>query len=117
MDLFSREQRRPGAAAQARVPGPGLALTSALDQDGCLRALGRTLLSFRVPEYTHLPTFTQASWAWNGEPGQAPEMLLICADRAGDYVLVALWPDSRGCRIGLLPLGADQRQAGWNARC
>ena len=108
MGLFSREQCRPGAAAQARVPGPGLALTSALDQDGCLRALGRTLLSFRVPEYTHLPPFTQASWAWNGEPGQAPEMLLICVDRAGDYVLVALWPDSRGCRIGLLPLGADQ---------
>ena len=108
MDLFSREQCRPGAAAQARVPGPGIALTSALDLDGCLRALGRTLLSFRVPEYTHLPPFTQASWAWNGEPGQAPEMLLICVDRAGDYVLVALWPDSRGCRIGLLPLGADQ---------
>ena len=108
MDLFSREQCRPGATAQARVPGPGIALTSALDQDGCLRALGRTLLGFRVPEYTHLPPFTQASWAWNGEPGQAPEMLLICIDRTGDYVLVALWPGSRGCRIGLLPLGADQ---------
>ena len=107
MDLFSREQCRPGGG-QARVPGPGLALTSALDRDGCLRALRRTLLSFRVPEYTHLPAFTQASWAWNGEPGQAPEMLLICGDRAGDYVLVALWPDSRGCHIGLLPLGADQ---------
>ncbi len=108
MGLFSREQGRRGAAAQARVPGPEIALSSALDRDGCLRTLGRTLLSFRVPEYTHLPAFTHASWAWNGEPGQAPEMLLICVDRAGDYVLVALWPASRGCRIGLLPLGADQ---------
>ena len=64
-----------------------------------------------MPEYTHLPAFTEASWAWNGEPGQAPETVLICTDRAGDYVLVALWPDSSGCRIGLVPLGGGQ-QAG-----
>lgn len=109
MGLFSRDQRLPGIAAEPPVPGPGLTLTSALDQDGCLRALGRTLLTFRVPEYTHLPTFTEASWAWNGEPGQAPQKVLICADRAGDYVLVALWPDPRGCRIGLVPLGGDHQ--------
>ena len=109
MGLFSSEQRLPGIAAEPPAPGRGLTLTSALDEDGCLRALGRTLLTFRVPEYTHLPTFTEASWAWHGEPGQAPRKVLICADRAGDYVLVALWPDPRGCRIGLVPLGGDQR--------
>jgi hypothetical protein len=105
MGLFSREQRLPGAAAEPPVPGRGLTLTSALDQDGCLRALGRTLLTFRVPEYTHLPTFTEASWTWNGEAHHAPQKVLICADRAGDHVLVLLWPDPRGCRIGLVPLG------------
>ncbi len=79
----------------------------------CGRSPG-TQPSFRVPEYTHLPTLTEASWAWNGEPGHAPETVLICADRARDYVLVALWPDSRG-RIGLVPLGGQQAAAGRGA--
>ena len=111
MGLFGREQRPRGTAADPPARGQGLRLTSALDLEGCLHALSRALLSFRMPEYTHQPAFTEASWAWEGEPGQAPETVLICADRAGDYVLVALWPDSSGCRIGLVPLGGGQ-QAG-----
>ena len=114
MILFSREHHRPEADADPPVSGPGLVLTSALDLDGCLRALGRTLLGFRVPEYTHLPPFTEASWAWNGERGQAPQTVIICTDRAGDYVLVAFWPDSAGCRIGLAPLSGG-RAAGQQA--
>ncbi len=109
MGLFSKDERLPATAAELPVPGPGLTLTSALDQDGCLRALDRTLLTFRVPEYTHLPTFTEAAWAWNGEPGHAPQKVVIGIDRAGDYLLVAFWPDPRGCRIGLLPLGCDHQ--------
>ncbi len=112
MILFSREHHRPEADADPPVSGPGLVLTSALDLDGCLRALGRTLLGFRVPEYTHLPPFTEASWAWNGERGQAPQTVIICTDCAGDYVLVAFWPDSAGCRIGLAPLSGGQWPAG-----
>ena len=112
MGLFTREQRPPGSAAETSVLGPGLTVTSALDPDGCLRALDRTLLSFRVPEYTHLPTFTKASWAWTGEPALAPAIVVICADLPGDHLLVALWPDGGGTRIGLVPLGGEDQQAG-----
>ena len=112
MGLFTREQRPPGSAAETSVLGPGLTVTSALDPDGCLRALDRTLLSFRVPEYTHLPTFTTASWAWDGEPAGAPETVIICADRPGDHVLVALWPGSGGSRIGLIPVSGGDQPAG-----
>ncbi len=111
MGLFIRGPRPPGAAAEPLVLGPGLIVTSALDLDGCLRALGWTLLSFRVPEYAHLPTFTTASWAWGGDPGQAPETVIICADRPGDHVLVALWPASGGSRIGVVPLSGEGQQA------
>jgi hypothetical protein len=115
MGLFSREQRARGTATDPPVGSPGITLASALDLDGCLRALGRTLLGFRAPEYTRLPTLTEASWAWDGEPGQAPATVVICADRAGDYVLVALWPDSGGCRIGLVPLDCGQQTGGQQA--
>ncbi|MGI8447093.1 MAG: hypothetical protein ACR2MP_07950 [Streptosporangiaceae bacterium] len=77
-----------------------------------MRALDRTLLSFRVPEYTHLPTFTKVAWAWNGEPALAPAIVVICADLPGDYVLVALWPGASGSRIGLVPLSGEDQQAG-----
>jgi hypothetical protein len=87
-------------------------VTSALDLDGCLRVLGQTLLGFRVPEYTHLPTFTEVSWVWTGGPAPAPRKVLIGTDRPGDHVLVAFWPGSGGCRIGLIPLGGDQHAGG-----
>jgi hypothetical protein len=112
MGLFSRAQRLTETTADPPVTGPGLVLTSALDLDGCLQALGRTLLGLRVPEYTHLPPFTEASWAWNGERGDAPETVVICTDRAGDHVLVAFWPESGGCRIGVVPLSGDQQPGG-----
>jgi len=112
MGLFARERRLPETDADPPVLGPGRVLTSALDLDGCLRALDRTLLSFRVPEYTHLPTFTKAAWAWNGEPALAPAIVVICADLPGDYVLVALWPGASGSRIGLVPLSGEDQQAG-----
>ena len=112
MGLFSRAQRLPETAADPPVTGPGLVLTSALDLGGCLQALGRTLLGFRVPEYTHLPPFTEASWAWDGEREHAPETVIICTDRAGDHVLVAFWPESGGCRIGVVPLSGDQQPGG-----
>lgn len=112
MGLFSREQGVRGTAGDQPVPAPGLTVTSALDLDGCLRVLGRTLLGFRLPEYTHLPPFTEASWVWTGEPAPAPQQVLIGTDRPGDHVLVALWPGSGGCRIGLIPLGGDQDAGG-----
>jgi hypothetical protein len=112
MGLFMREQRSSGTAAEQLVVGPGVTATSALGLDGCLRALDRTLLGFRVPEYTHLPTFTTARWAWDGEPGQAPETVIICADGPGDHVLVALWPEAGGSRIGLVPLSGKDQQPG-----
>ena len=66
MGLFTGKQRLTETAADPPVLGPGCTVTSALDLDGCLRVLDQTLRSFRVPEYTHLPTFTKASWAWTG---------------------------------------------------
>jgi len=110
MGLFARDQRLTKTAADPPVTGPGRTVTSALDPDGCLQALDRTLLSFRVPEYTHLPTFTTANWAWDGEPAQAPATVVICADFPGEHVLVALWPGSGGSRIGLIPLSGDELQ-------
>lgn len=110
--LFTRKQRLTETAAGPPVLGPGCTVTSALDLDGCLRALDQTLRSFRVPEYTHLPTFTKASWAWAGEPALAPAIVVICADLPGDHLLVALWPDGSGSRIGLVPLGGENQQAG-----
>src|ERR1039458_7996918 len=95
MGLFTSEQRPPGSAAETSVLGPGLTVTSALDPDGCLRALDRTLLSFRVPEYPHLPTFTTASWAWDGEPAVAPVTVIICADPPGGYLLLGVLARSR----------------------
>ena len=92
--------------------GPGLRVTSSLDADGCLRALGQTLLSFRVPEYTHLPSFTHVGWTWRADPDLPPEVVIICADRTGDDVVVALWPGRGGCRIGLFPLGGEASPAG-----
>ena len=110
MGLFTRKQHLPDTTADPPILGPGRTVTSALDLDGCLRALGSTLMSFRVPEYTHLPTFTKASWAWAGEPALAPAMVVICADLPGDHLLVALWPDGGGSRIGLVPLDGGDRQ-------
>jgi hypothetical protein len=112
--LFTKEQRRSGTGAGPPALGPGLAVTSALDPAGCLRALGRTLLSFGVPEYTHLPTFTGVSWDWTGDPvrAPAPQTVIICADRTGDDLLAAFWPESGGSRIGLLPLTGGDEQAG-----
>ena len=95
MSLFTREQRPPVAAEEPGRPAAGISVTSALDPDGCLRVLGQTLLSFRVPEYTHLPSFTSVGWAWAGGSAPAPETVIICADRTGDDVLVALWPARR----------------------
>jgi hypothetical protein len=112
MGLFTRKQRLPETTADPPILGPGRTVTSALDLDGCLRALDQTLMSFRVPEYTHLPTFTKASWAWTGEPALAPAIVVICADLPGDHLLVALWPDGGGTRIGLVPLGGEDQQAG-----
>ncbi len=112
MGLFTGKQRLTETAADPPVLGPGCTVTSALDLDGCLRVLDQTLRSFRVPEYTHLPTFTKASWAWTGEPALAPAIVVICADLPGDYLLIAFWPDGSGSRIGLVPLGGPDQQAG-----
>ena len=110
MGLFAKDQRAAETAADPPGPGPGLIVTSELDPDECLRALDRTLLSFRIPEYTRLPTFTAVSWTWAGEPAQAPATVIICADFPGEHVLVALWPDAGGSRIGLIPLSGDELQ-------
>ena len=111
MNLFTREQRPPVAAAEPGRPAPGILLTSTLDPDGCLRVLGQTLLSFRVPEYTYLPSFTSVGWAWAGGSAPVPETVISCADRTGDDVLVALWPARRGSLIGLFPLTGGDEQA------
>ena len=109
MSLFTREQRPPAAAAEPGRPAPGILLTSALDPGGCLRVLGQTLLSFRVPEYTHLPSFTSVGWAWAGGSAAAPETVISCADRTGDDVLVALWPAADRPYIG-----GSQNNSLWN---
>ena len=111
MGLFTRKQRLPETTADPPILGPGRTVTSALDPDGCLRALDQTLLGFRVPEYAHLPTFATVSWAWTGAPALAPAIVVICADLPGDHLLVALWPDGGGSRIGLVPLGGEDQPA------
>lgn len=112
MSLFTRERRPSRTAADPVTLGPGLTVTSALDPEGCLRALDQALLSFRVPEFTHLPSFTAAGWIWTAEPAEAPApgTVIICADRTGDDVLVALWPGPRGARIGLFPVRGGEEQ-------
>jgi hypothetical protein len=109
--LFTRERRPPWTAADLVTLGPGLTVTSALDLEGCLRALNQTLLSFRVPEFAHLPTFTSVGWIWTAEPAEAPGTVIICADQTGNDVLVALWPGPTGSRIGLFPVRGGAEQA------
>jgi hypothetical protein len=113
VSLFTRERRPPRTAADLVTLGPGLTVTSALDLEGALRALDQTLLSFRVPEFAHLPTFTSTGWIWKAEPAEAPapETVIICSDQTGDDVLVALWPGPSGSRIGLFPVRGGDEQA------
>jgi hypothetical protein len=112
VSLFTRERRPPRTAADLVTLGPGLTVTSALDLEGALRALDQTLLSFRVPEFAHLPTFTSTGWIWKAEPAEAPapETVIICSDQTGDDVLVALWPGPTGSRIGLFPVRGGEEQ-------
>lgn len=108
IDRAERQLATTRTALGAPPMGAGQRLRSARSVAGCLDTLEVVIDAFRSRAYVHLPVFDVAGAEWTG-PGAAPDQVVSFDDVQGELVVVALWTVEGGTRIGLFPLGGDDR--------